>query len=172
MIKILTNILSVRNNTQFKLNTKKIYIYKYLLPFIIFISAVVLFFNNAPLSKPSGIDIGDSHLTSIIVKKDIEKNITVKSISSRAELQKIASKAPLGFAFYRVLPGENLSSVASKFGLSMATVLSMNSFLDDILCVGSVTNSSLLQNVFLLLCATCPSCVHSFVHVTYKGIHS
>ncbi|MGL4393678.1 MAG: peptidoglycan DD-metalloendopeptidase family protein [Brevinema sp.] len=71
--------------------------------------------------------LGDSPLTATIVEKEFNSLATAELIEHREELEKIASKSPLAFAFYRIRSGENLSSIADKFGLSMATVLSLNS---------------------------------------------
>ena len=123
--------LSTPNNTPqfpiFKLKTRKIntYFIHILVPFIILLG--VFFFNTAVILGSNKISLGDSILTDLIVEKESVQNITSKTIETQEDLQKISNKSPLSFAFYRILPGENLSSVAIKFGLSMATVLSLNS---------------------------------------------
>lgn len=138
-IKIYNNIISLlplksivtANNTSsipiFQLKTKKINIHllSILLAFIILFG--VIFFNTSTTLGSNKISLGDSALTDMIVEKESLQILTHKPITTKEELQLISNKAPLSFAFYRILPGENISSVATKFGLSMATVLSLNS---------------------------------------------
>ncbi|MGL4677558.1 MAG: peptidoglycan DD-metalloendopeptidase family protein [Brevinema sp.] len=87
----------------------------------------IIFFNTYPSIGLNKINTGDSFLTHLVIDKEISQNITRKIIERKQELQMLADTSPLSFAFYRILPGENLSSVAKKFGLTMSTVLSLNS---------------------------------------------
>ncbi len=141
MIKVLLSGIAsyfpnYQKNKTFKLKKHNIYINKITLPLLLFIAAGFAYINFFAPPKAAVPAVGDSPLTSIIVAKDLNNNISQKIIHTRSDLAKIADRSPLGFAFYRILPGENLSSVASKFGLSMATVLSMNRFLDNAHSIG------------------------------------
>lgn len=73
------------------------------------------------------IENGDSLVTELIVEKELDSKFSTSTIQTKQELQQLSKVKPLSFVFYRVRPGENLYSVAAKFGLSMATVLSLNS---------------------------------------------
>ncbi|MGL4388146.1 MAG: peptidoglycan DD-metalloendopeptidase family protein, partial [Brevinema sp.] len=89
---------------------------------------VILLFITISLSRSKETLIpGDSPLTSAIMDKEFSSLAKAELIENKEELEKIAKKTPLGFVFYRIRSGENISSVAEKFGLSMATVLSLNS---------------------------------------------
>ncbi len=87
----------------------------------------ILFFTGIFTQGAKPLPLGDSILTNLIIEKDIDQVFTYKTIGTKNELEEIAKEKTLGFSFYRILPGENLYSVATKFGLSIATVLSLNS---------------------------------------------
>ena len=126
----LKSLVTVNNSPStpiFQLKTKKINIHliPILIAFIILFG--IIFFNTSVTLGSNKISLGDSALTEMIVQKESTQTLNHKPITTKEELQSISNTAPLSFAFYRILPGENLSSVATKFGLSMATVLSLNS---------------------------------------------
>ncbi|MGL4560705.1 MAG: peptidoglycan DD-metalloendopeptidase family protein [Brevinema sp.] len=98
------------------------------IPHMIISGMILIIFFSLSLSKTEqAINTGDSPLTSTIIDKEFISIANAEPIENKDDLEKIASKTPLGFVFYRIRAGENLSSVAEKFGLSMATVLSLNS---------------------------------------------
>lgn len=115
--------------TKFTLTSKKNNVLsiltKIILPIVIIITIIFSIANITRGANP--IPLGDSRLTDILIKKEMEQVLTHKTIETKEDLQILAKQKPLSFIFYRILPGENLSSVAEKFDLSMATVLSLNS---------------------------------------------
>jgi len=112
----------------------KIFSFSHLfIPLLMILSLIFIFKNHT-----QGVNIiidGDSLVTELIVEKELDTKFQASAIHTKKELQNLAKIKPLSFVFYRILPGENLYSVASKFGLSMATVLSLNS-LDNAHSIG------------------------------------
>lgn len=70
----------------------------------------------------------DSFVTSFVAEKEFRSVSKRGTVTQKDELDRLAAGNALVFAFYRILPGENISSIAKKFGLSISTVLSLNSF--------------------------------------------
>ncbi|MGL5956673.1 MAG: LysM peptidoglycan-binding domain-containing M23 family metallopeptidase [Brevinema sp.] len=117
----------LQSSKKFSLKTKNKSLPLLSLAIVVTTLLTIIFFNTYPVVSLNKINVGDSLLTDLIIDKEITQNINRKIIESKQELQMLAESTPLSFAFYRILPGENLSSVAQKFGLTMATVLSLNS---------------------------------------------
>lgn len=92
---------------------------------LVFLLMLAFFFGTQkPLSYSK---MGDAVITSVIAEKEFNTIALHKSVETKQDLDMLSKKKPLAFAFYRILPGENMSSVAQKFGLSISTVLSLNS---------------------------------------------
>ncbi|MGL5721294.1 MAG: peptidoglycan DD-metalloendopeptidase family protein [Brevinema sp.] len=87
----------------------------------------VLFFIFRNMGSVS-ISSGDTFITRVVAEKDFRAASKHVVLSSKEDLAKLAEGSPLKFAFYRIQKGENISGVAHKFGLSLSTVLSLNSF--------------------------------------------
>lgn len=92
--------------------------------FVFLLMLVFFFGTQKPLSYSKA---GDAVITSVIAEKEFNAIALHKSVETKQDLDILSKKKPLAFAFYRILPGENLSSIAQKFGLSISTVLSLNS---------------------------------------------
>lgn len=96
-------------------------------PLFLLLILVFTYFNSHPNLRMNTLVVGDSLLTSSLIEKEKKQKLSPSTINSQYDLKKIGNNTSIAFSFYRVLSGENLSSVAEKFGLSMATVLSLNS---------------------------------------------
>ncbi|MGL5254336.1 MAG: peptidoglycan DD-metalloendopeptidase family protein [Brevinema sp.] len=88
----------------------------------------VLFFSLKNNTGSASILSGDTFITRVVAEKDFRSTSKQVVLSSKEDLIKLAEGAPLKFAFYRLQKGENISAVAYKFGLSLSTLLSLNSF--------------------------------------------
>ncbi|MGL4366714.1 MAG: peptidoglycan DD-metalloendopeptidase family protein [Brevinemataceae bacterium] len=128
---IKTDFFTNTNNTKFPyinsfFNANNSKIIQLSIPIATLCIMVFMFIHNNTQGSTTTITT-DSMLTELIVEKEMNKLSNKTSIQNIDELKQIAENKNLGFAFYRIKPGENLSSVAQKFGLTMATVLSLNS---------------------------------------------
>ena len=87
----------------------------------------VLFFVFRNMGSVSVLS-GDTFITRVVAEKDFKSASKQMVLSTKEDLAKLAEGVPITFAFYRIQKGENISAVAQKFGLSLSTVLSLNSF--------------------------------------------
>ena len=109
-LKYLATANNIPNTPIFQLKTKKINIHLIPILIVLMILCGVIFLNTSVTLGSNKISLGDSSLTEMIIEKESTQNLTHKPITTKEELQVISNKAPLSFAFYRILPGENLSS--------------------------------------------------------------